>query len=414
MISPKIQTMMNEGHKMQCMSCNHTTVVKQLDIGDHPPASYFLQSKNQPVDSYNLSIGQCSNCGLIQLMNPLPHNVLKPPYDWLIANEPEEHLDDVVEKILNLGELNKNSVIAGLSYKDDTTIERFKSKGYTKTWRVDLNEDLNVFDKAANIETIQKLTTPEIMQEISARRGTADLLIVRHITEHTENINLFLSGLIKLVCDDGFIVFEVPDCSNNLKNFDCCMIWEEHSLYLTPKSLENIVTQSGLKVVQTIVYERPFENSIVLIARKSKNGGPHLKTTSTETELSLLENYARAFHSEKLELRMKLEKVKNSNGPIALYGAGHLAHIFINAMEIEDLISFIVDDTPQKQGLFLSGSKLPIVTPSELVNKNIYLCLLALSINIEERVINKHNKFIENGGIFKSIFRESPRSIFIE
>jgi hypothetical protein len=279
---------------------------------------------------------------------------------------------------------------------------------------VDLNEDLNVSDKTANIETVQKLTTPEIMQVIAARRGAADLLIVRHITEHTENINLFLSGLNKLVRDDGLIVFEVPDCSNNLKNFDCCMIWEEHSLYLTPKSLENIVTQSGLEVVKTIVYERPFENSIVLIARKSKNDSVILKVNCTETELALLENYARAFHAEKLKLRTELEKIKNLNGPIALYGAGHLAHIFINSMRIQDLISFIVDDTPQKQGLFLSGSKLPIVAPSELVNSNIYLCLLALSINIEERVIDKHNKFVGNGGVFKSIFRESPRSIFLE
>lgn len=405
---------MNEGYKMQCISCSQNKVIKELDIGNHPPASFFLQSKNQPVESFNISLGQCSNCGLIQLIKPLPHNVLKPQYDWLIANEPEEHLDDLVEKIVNLKELNQNSVIAGLSYKDDTTIERFKRKGYSNTWRVDLSEDFKVSDKAANIETVQKLTTPEIMEEIARQRGVANLLIVRHITEHTENINVFLNGLIKLVCDNGIIVFEVPDCSNNLQNFDCCMIWEEHSLYLTPRSLERIVTESGLKIVKTIVYERPFENSIVLIARKSTHNTIPLETIISETDHGLLEKYAKVFHSEKSNLRVKLEKIKNKNGPIALYGAGHLAHIFINSMELGDLINFIVDDTPQKQGLFLSGSKLPIVSPSELVNDKIYLCLLALSINIEERIINRHTQFIENGGIFKSIFRESSRSIFIE
>lgn len=399
---------------MYCLSCNNDSVVKQLDIGDHPLASYFLETQNQKVETYNISIGQCSACGLIQLTKPLPHNVLKPPYDWLIANEPEEHLDDVIETILSLNTLNPDSVIAGLSYKDDTTIERFRKKGYAKTWRVDLIEDLNVTDKKANIETVQKLTTPETMQKIAKRRGAADLLIVRHITEHTENIQEFLRGVISLVKDDGLIIFEVPDCTNNLKNFDYCMVWEEHSLYLTPRSLENIARSAGLEIVKTTVYERPFENSIVLIARTSTNNTHQSEPANQLTENGLLEEYAKAFNTEKIKLRAILEEAKSHGGPIAIYGAGHLAHIFVNSMGIQDLISFIVDDTPQKQGLFLSGSRLPIVSSSELITSEIYLCLFALSINIEDKVINKHTKFIEKGGVFKSIFKESSRSIFAQ
>ena len=52
-----------------------------------------------------------------------------------------------------------------------------------------LDEDLGVTNPAANIETVQKLTTPERMAAIAARRGAADILIVRHIMEHAEDLH---------------------------------------------------------------------------------------------------------------------------------------------------------------------------------------------------------------------------------
>jgi hypothetical protein len=46
------------------------------------------------------------------------------------------------------------------------------------------------------------------------------------------------------------------------------------------------------------------------------------------------------------------------------------------------------------------------------VDRNISLCLLALSINNEDKVIARNDAFVKNGGTFRSIFRASGRSVF--
>ena len=107
-----------------------------------------------------------------------------------------------------------------------------------------------------------------------------------------------------------------------------------------------------------------------------------------------------------------LEHVRSERGPVALFGAGHLACAFVNFMGIADLIDFVADDTPEKQYKFLPGARLPILPSAALVENGIALCLLALQINNENSVIARNKAYEQAGGTFKSIFRESPRSIF--
>ncbi|QCI63172.1 methyltransferase domain-containing protein [Phreatobacter stygius] len=397
---------------MACLICASGAVREQLDVGCHPVSTFFLQESNAPERDFRLALGQCEDCGTIQSMEPVPHDALVPPYDWLFAREPEEHLDGVVEQILALPGVNTNSVIGALTSKDDTTVERFRRKGFLNTWRVKLDEDLGVANPAANIETVQKLTTPDRMATIAARRGAADVLIVRHIMEHAEDPRSFIQGIAALVKPGGIVMVEVPDCTTSLRLHDYCMLWEEHSLYLTPETFEPMLSIGGLEPIRTDVYQLPFENSLVQLARKTGTPGPIRKSPAARAQVGLLESYAQAYQPARHTLRASLERFRAERGPIALFGAGHLACAFANYMGVADLIDFVADDTPQKQGKFLPGGRLPILPSAALVDKGINLALLALSINNEDAVIARNEAFVHAGGTFRSIFRASPRSVF--
>ena len=154
---------------MKCLVCRSEAVLQHLDVGQHPVSSFYLKVANAPERDFRQALGQCNDCGTIQSMEPVPHDALVPPYDWLFAREPEEHLDEVVSQIIALPGIGPNSVIAGLSSKDDTTVERFANKGFQHTWGVQLDEDLGVSDPAAYIETVQKFVTPETMAAVAAR-----------------------------------------------------------------------------------------------------------------------------------------------------------------------------------------------------------------------------------------------------
>ena len=397
---------------MVCLVCGSPEVVERLDVGSHPVSSFFLKEANAPERNFRLALGQCEACATIQIMQPVPHDALVPPYDWLFAREPEEHLDGVVDQIVALPGVTTDSVIGALTSKDDTTVDRFTRKGFKHSWRVTLDGDLGVTNPAANIETVQKLTTPERMSAIAARRGAADVLIVRHIMEHAEDLHAFIHGIAALVKPGGIIMVEVPDCTTSLRLNDYCMVWEEHSLFLTPETFAPLLTIGGFEPIRTDIYPLPFENSLVQLARKTGGPGPVRITDAARAQTGWLARYADAYEPARKELRARLERVRAEKGPIALFGAGHLACAFANFMGVTDLIDFVADDTPQKQNKFLPGARLPILPSAALAERKIALCLLALSINNENAVIGRNEAFTRTGGTFRSIFRASPRSVF--
>ncbi|WP_439579735.1 methyltransferase domain-containing protein [Elioraea sp.] len=394
-----------------CQVCRSSRIGPALDMGSHPVSSFFLPAADAPETAHRLALTQCAECGTIQLMTPVPHAALKPPYDWLFAREPEEHLDGLVDRLRALPGLEPGAAIAGLTVKDDTTLDRFRRHGFERVWRVSLAEDLGIADPCANVETVQVLTEPDRMRRVAAAHGgPADLLIVRHVIEHAESLQAFVEGLAALVRPGGYVMVEAPDCTTSLRLHDYAMVWEEHSLYFTPATLRPILEWGGFERVFEALYPLPFENCMVLVARRT--GMPRTPQPDAEgqAQAGLLARYAAAFPDVTAELRRTLEAVR-ARGPLALFGAGHLACAFVNFHGLADLFDFVADDTPQKQGLFLPGARLPILPSAELVRRRVALCLLALSIGNEDRVIARNAGFIAAGGAFRSIFAASPRSI---
>lgn len=396
---------------MHCIICKSANIEKQLDVGAHPVSTFFLPYAEVDEKAINLSLAQCQDCGTIQLVEPVPYQDLIPP-EFVPAREPEEHLDEAVAKMCALPGLSTDSVIAAVSYKDDTTVDRFTAKGFGKTWRIDLAEDLGITDPNANIETLQARVSPETMAPIAERRGAADLLLVRHISEHAEDPATYMAGLAALVKPGGYIMIEIPDCTRNLELNDYCMIWEEHSLYLTPATLQGFASMGGFETVTLDVYPRSFENSIVYVGRKTADPRPPVVAPEAKAETGILAAYAAAYEPAKRELRARLQTIRDTQGPVALFGAGHLACAFVNYMDVADLVDFVADDTPVKQGKFLPGAKLPIVSSAALTERGAALCLLALTIENEDKVIAKNTAFTEAGGVFQSVFRASGRSVF--
>ncbi len=91
--------------------------------------------------------------------------------------------------------------------------------------------------------------------------------------------------------------------------------------------------------------------------------------------------------------------------------AGHLSGAFINLYGLEPFVEFVADDNPHKHGLFMPGSKAPILPSSELVKQNIGLCLMTVRAEIEDAVAAKNAAFMARGGILASVFPESKYSL---
>src|SRR5262249_39880708 len=205
----------------------------------------------------------------------------------------------------------------------------------------------------------------------------------------------FIEALKRLTPPTGYIVVEVPDCSRALDGCDYTTIWEEHTLYYTPETFAAGFPLAGLDVVRTENYPYPFENSLVAIA--TPNGGAS-RTFPAPGTVAAEQQRSRTFGGRFAAIRGKIRAALEANrkrGPIALFGAGDLAWPWVRVFGVEDVIDCVIDDNPHKRGLFMPGSRLPIVGSSALAERGIRLCLLSLNPIGEQKVVEKNAAFAE-------------------
>ena len=397
---------------IKCKICSSEKVKTLLDCGDQTLCNRFVHDPKTKEYKYSLTLGQCQFCGLIQLVHTVPAEEIKPRFNWLKYNEPEDHLDFLAHVITELDGITSNSVVCGITYKDDSLLERLRKKKSVKTWRIDSKEDLNINNTGVCTETILPLLTEENVNRIIRKRGKADVLIARHIYEHSPEAKLLVNNLKKMIKPGGYIVFEIPDCLPLLRQNDYNMLWEEHILYFTPFTFQNSLKYSDFDTIYYNSFSYPIENAVVAIVKSKKNIvlESHMDINK---ELDCAASYSQGFYSTKNRICEYLKNHTETKGKIAVFGAGHVASMFINLMEIKDYIEFVVDDDSNKRELYMPGSKLEIKGSNSLLIEDIGLCLLTLSPDSENKVIAKNKKFIENGGVFASVFKLSENSIKI-
>ena len=392
-----------------CLCCGDKVNVL-VDFGPQTPSNRFEQLDSPVTDRHPLVVGQCANCGLIQLIEPIAPAMVKSRFQWLTYNEPEGHLDDLVLRLRRLPGLEAGSRIVGLTYKDDSTLARFNRLGYANTYRYEPATDFGLTDPCASLESIQGALDTATAARLAARHGLADVLLVRHVLEHAHDPVGFLKAAAMLVKPGGHLLFEMPDSEKFIRACDYSFIWEEHITYLCVQTLVALIGQAGLSLQDTIVYPYPLEDSLIGIVRNSPGEAPLRQGNAAL--LADGENFARRYPEFRERLKSLLENWQRSGKKTAIFGAGHLAAKFVNMYGLAHLIDCVIDDNPNKRALLMPGSRLAIRGSADLDARAIDLCLLSLSPESEQKVRAKNQPFLDRGGRFCSIFALSPVSVY--
>jgi SAM-dependent methyltransferase len=393
-----------------CISCNSDQVECLLNLGEQPPSNRYLTSPDDECEHHLLRFGVCVQCGLAQLIDPMKASIVQSRFPWVTYNEPEGHLDNLVEQIESLGMLKSDAFVMGVTYKDDSTLARCLRKGVKHAHRLSQAEDLEIIDDLASLETVQGLLNKAKADELVKKYGQADVLFVRHILEHVHEPKHLVQACHRLTKPGGLIVFEVPDCRKVFDGNDHCFLWEEHIAYFTPETLKGFLQQEGFHKISSFVYPYPMEGSLVAIVVNDIVDCKMDPVKNIE-EIRRVRNFATSFAARKNTIQSMLDKRLEKGCRIALFGAGHLAAKFVNFYQLKDRFIGVIDDSPHKQNHYLPGSALPVITSTCLDAGEIDLCLLALSPESEAKVRKSRSDFLASGGIFQSIFSASASSI---
>ncbi len=387
-----------------CSVCNGS-LNALMDCGSQEITNRLLEQPQQPCPSHPFELTQCAECRLIQIAEPAPPSLVMPP-TTIEYCEPEGHLDELVDRLIALPGIDSSSRFCGLTYKDASTLQRVRDRGYQHSIVFDAADDLGVNSPTAGVESFQQALTRERASAIREKYGRQDVVIVRHVLEHAHQPKEFLNALKELVTSQGYVVFEAPDFTNALHSHDYASLWEEHVLYFTRDSLASTLAACPWHLVELLDYPNSLENSLVAVVSLNTETPSFASIGDGDTE-ELAKRFAEGWAEAKTSWRRRLSQLREKSAPIAMLGAGHRAATFINLLELSDLIDFIVDDAPDKVGRYLPGCKIPIKPSSALSDVGVRVCLLTVGVESEPRVAERNESFVKQGGRFASIYSVS-------
>lgn len=395
-----------------CRLCRRDGIDEWLDFGPQALTNRFLRTREEAEYLHPCKLGVCRHCGTLQLEAPVPVDEMRPRFDWISYNEPESHLDEVARVLSQLPGVSAASNVGGITYKDESTLKRLNTLGLPNTWLAHIKDDLGVESPLGGIESVQDRLTDSTAGKLAAKFGRPDVLLVRHVLEHSYDIHRVLDATRALVKPGGYVLFEMPDARKALERYDYTTVWEEHLFYFTPATLRQCFALAGFEVAYLNRFYYSQEDVLVTVVKPVAESQP-LPLTDRELayEVDRADRFVRSFPRYRDRIRETVGGFAHTRGKVAMLGAGHLSGAFVNLYGLEDAIDFVADDNAKKHGLFMPGSKAPILPSSELVARDTKLCLMTVRAEIEDAVAVKNAGFTARGGVLASVFPESKYSL---
>jgi len=380
------------------------------DLGEHPVYHHFLKSIDQVGTQHPLVLSQDQTSGMIQIRNPFPIDELIPKFSWLTETEAKDYMGPWVEKIKGLPGITSESKIVGLTQRDAPMVRLLEEQGFTNVSCISRAE-LGIHDDSPGVERSQQALSSLLDKQVLDKYKNADVLLVNRILHHVNERKGFFQNIQSLIKPEGYLLFEVPDCTIGLDDLDYTLIYEQHVIYFTEETFQYYLASQGIKILDYEMFHRPVEASLIAIAKMDSHAPRPMKPEILTRELERFHHYQHQFAQQKSKLRAYLEDYNQREGKVALFGAGHYGVTFLHLFELNGLVDFVSDDNPNKKDLYMPGSLIPIFPSDRLIEREIKLCMLSVSPLNEEKIIVNNPQYVEAGGNFVSVFPASSRAL---
>jgi 2-polyprenyl-3-methyl-5-hydroxy-6-metoxy-1,4-benzoquinol methylase len=244
------------------------------------------------------------------------------------------------------------------------------------------------------IETLQEFFGVELARTLTDQGRQADLMVANNVLAHTPEIDDFSAGFAVLLKPQGVATFEFPHLMQLIDHREFDTIYHEHFSYLSFTAVTRIFGANGLTVFD--VEQIGTHGGSLRVFAQRADSGAH---PATEAVAQLLEKedaaglnspgYYSGFqeHANRVkdDFLSFLLDAKRESMPVAAYGAAAKGNTLMNYAGVRpDLIPFVVDRNPAKQGKFMPGSRIPIVSEDRIrQEKPAYVVILPWNIKDE-------------------------------
>ena len=393
---------------MNCRGCGAKLTLTFLDLGMSPIANNLVEDKqlNHRNKSYPLRAMTCEKCALVQLSEAIPKEKLFPSsYTYFSSYSSTwlEHSKTYAEKMISLLQLNQNDLVVEIASNDGYLLQYFANSGI-KVLGIEPASGVAKTAIAKGIPTLINYFGESTAVELTQGQKPK-LMIGNNVLAHVPDIHDFIKGFSLLIADEGLITFEFPHLLNLIKKTQFDTIYHEHYSYLSVTALLPIFAQHGLRIINVEKLLTHGGSLRIFVAKNISSWIVHESVRATIAEesqydprdLRIYETVQRKVEGIKHNLLSELIKCKKDGNSISAYGAAAKGVTLLNYCGVSnDLIDYVVDLNPNKQGKFLPGSQIPIVGIN-VFDMKIPDILLVLPWNLSIEIKSQLSSYLKSG-----------------
>ena len=355
-----------------------TDLATLIDLGMSPVSNDLVEpcSVALPEILFPLHVMVCASCLLVQIGEfHKPSDIFGSDYAYFSSFSTTwlEHARVFSERVLDRVHLAEGDLVVEIASNDGYLLQNFIGKGLDV---LGIEPAANVAEVAVRrgVPTEVAFFGQELAQTIVRKRGNAGLVVANNVLAHVPDINDFVSGLSELVGKHGLLSIEVPHLLALFQNVQFDTIYHEHYCYFSLGTLRAIFKAHGMTVID--VERIPTHGGSLRIFVKN---GIQLSESAHIGEIlreeaegglgsaSAMRGFAARVSGIKNRFLTFLLEAHERGATVAGYGAAAKSTTFLNYCGVRsDLLTFVADISPRKQGRFIPGCRIAIVPPDAI------------------------------------------------
>jgi 2-polyprenyl-3-methyl-5-hydroxy-6-metoxy-1,4-benzoquinol methylase len=395
--------------KFKLCRVSGTPLTKVLDFGMQPLGNGFLNKKELNEEYFfPMEIGFSEVSMMFQLIEqPEPEKMFHDHYAFYSSTSKymAQHFKQFAEEVMQSSYLAKvNPFIVELGCNDGIMLKNFAKRDIR---HLGIEPSLNVALEAnkQGVRTRSEFFTEKLAEIIVGEEGQADAFLAANVMCHIPDIVSVVKGLKKLLKPTGVVMFEDPYLGDVIAKTSYDQIYDEHVFLFSALSIQYLFEMQGMELIDVqpqkthggsmryvLAHQgaHPIKESVKQILVKERTQGLD--------KLVTFEKFSFNVAQSKAKLIKLLKELKSQGKRVAGYAATSKSTTVLNYCGIDrNLIEYICDTTPIKQGKLTPGMHIPVVTYETFKSDPPDYALL-LAWNHAEEIMAKEVDYLSSGG----------------
>jgi methylation protein EvaC len=391
----------------RCLICDNS-IEPFLDFGRMPIANGFLdEDEFENEFFFNLRAGFCACCGMAQLTEQVDRGKLfHDQYAFFSSTSRymEMHFEQFFRTINEILKDKADPLVVELGSNDGIMLRHFADAGIR---HVGIEPSANVATVARQrgVNTISRFFDESLAAETVEQYGQADLFLGANVMCHVPDLHSVARGIRILLKPDGRLIFEDPYLGDIVEKISYDQIYDEHAFYFSVLSVRHLISEHAMEVVDVQQQNVHGGSMRYIIGHKGSHPVSPSVTKQMEKERCLgldrrktFDAFRKNVEQSRDRLRRQLHDMKKEGQRVVGYAATSKSTTVTNYCDITpELVEYISDTTPIKQGKFSPGTHIP-VRPYEEFKANYPDVALLFGWNHAPEIMAKEQAFRDAGG----------------